>query len=327
MCPRPGMTFVDKVQVNKVHLRSIPYGYQENLNVAYRSGAEVAGRGRGVQTKVEPISDHMLVCLPEDAGANGYTVAAAVGDFYLLDPSCQSEYEGLKSLGSRSAPEESFRIPLHGQSYFLAQSVEISGETISFQLVYGSDVVPGRPPPSKFYTGSSVLLRGPKLVYNKDSSCIFSRLAAEEGTQCLGSACIRDAGDGPCRGLASCLDGLAAWSNRWELRNHIQERPQNWYIGMDRPEERLHFTHSSSGPRGGPSTATPDGQPVGYGGDGSCPELVPRDGNRLVPMARAVPRHVAPQQGENGMAAFYDCDLTWIVLWHRMSHLVFVSLV
>eukprot|EP00434_Breviolum_minutum_P035951 symbB.v1.2.031839.t1/scaffold3734.1/size51279/4 len=72
--------------------------------------------------------------------------------------------------------------------------------------------------------------------------------------------------------------------------------------------DSLLLRKSSSGPRGGVSTATPNGRPAGHGGDGSCPELLLDSSRRLRPMARALPRHVAPQNGENGIAIFYDCE-------------------
>eukprot|EP00438_Fugacium_kawagutii_P027014 Skav232512 [mRNA] locus=scaffold1096:642305:643866:+ [translate_table: standard] len=305
----------------------------ESISEAGTTGPPNVGPDRIPATgkrKAEPVTDHMLVCLPEDAGANGYTSdQPRIGDLYLLFEKCaKDDFQVEELLESES---RDWRIvQSDGQTFYVGAVVDLPGHRVSVQLV----------------NMKTFQLRGRTVQYEQSSACFVARVGIPSGSQCLGSACVTDAGGQlACGSLPSCLDGLAAWSNIWSLGNadrimtypyrkiysnptpydayQNQLRRQMYYSAGHQirpaqshaPQEpnsffkTMHFPVSSSGPRGGPSAATPDGQPVGHGGDGRCPELVPHGPDRLAPMARAVPRHVEPQQGENGMAMFYDCDL------------------
>ena len=240
--------------------------------------------------KKEPVTDHMLVCLPEDAGANGYNYSFQhIGDLYILDPKCAHD-----EFNAQAYQNQLQHFQINGENYYIGRIVDFQGKRTVVQLT------------NEFFQPT-----GSRVSYEKDSRCFVSRFGIEEGSQCLGSACVRKTpGQGPCGALASCLDGFAAWANVWPLGNprSMQSAPYNGY-NVFRYFDSLTLRKSSSGPRGGASTATPNGRPAGYGGEGSCPELLVDSSLRLTPMARAVPRHVAPQNGENGMAIFYDCGL------------------
>ena len=254
--------------------------------------------------KKEPVTDHMLVCLPEDAGANGYSSIQHIGDLYILDPKCAHD-----EFNARAYQNQLQHFQIDGESHYIARIVDFQGKPTVVQLT------------NEFFQPT-----GSRVSYEKDSRCFVSRIGIEQGSQCLGSACVREtSGQGPCGALASCLDGLAAWANVWPLGNPASIQPtandayngaynnKHYYDSHNHYYDSLTLRKSSSGPRGGASTATPNGRPAGHGGDGSCPELLLDSSLRLAPMARAVPRHVAPQNGENGMAIFYDCGLLIVI--------------
>ena len=234
--------------------------------------------------KKEPVTDHMLVCLPEDAGANGYNdTFYFIGDLYIVDPKCAQDDFNAHAYGTDAQHQ------INGENYYIGRIVDFQAKRHVFQL-----------------TNSNFQPFGSRVSYEKDSSCFVSEFGIEQGSQCLGSACVRETpGQGPCGALASCLDGLAAWANVWPLGNPTK---------IEGAYDSLLLRKSFSGPRGGVSTATPNGRPAGHGGDGSCPELLLNSSLRLRPMARALPRHVAPQNGENGIAIFYDCGLFFFIL-------------
>lgn len=251
-----------------------------NLNTEQYSISRRVIRDR----KKEPVTDHMLVCLPEDAGANGYNESFDfIGDLYILDPTCvQDDFN--PDLKRRGYQTDQLQHQINGENCYIGRIVDFQGKRNVFQLADG------------YFQPI-----GPRVSYEKGSRCFVS----EQGSQCLGSACVRETpGQGPCGALASCLDGLAAWANVLPLGNPTSVQNDGSY---SRRYDSLLLRKSSSGPRGGASTATPNGRPAGHGGEGSCPELLV-DSSRLAPMDRALPRHVAPQNGENGMAIFYDCE-------------------
>ena len=259
-----------------------------NLNREQYSIWGGGGSRSGIRDrKKEPVTDHMLVCLPEDAGANGYNNSVDfTGDLYILDPKCVHDEFHVQPYNTEQQHQ------INGENYYIGRIVDFQGKRNVFQLA-----------------DSSFQPFGPRVSYETDSRCFVSQFGIGQGSQCLGSACVRETpGQGPCGALASCLDGLAAWANVWPLGNPTS-------IGSYRPlYDRLLLRKSSSGPRGGASTATPNGRPAGHGGEGSCPELLSDSSLRLAPMARALPRHVAPHNGENGMAIFYDCGLFFFIL-------------
>ena len=248
--------------------------------------------------KKEPVTEHMLVCLPEDAGANGYNYSFQhIGDLYILDPKCAHD-----EFNAQAYQNQLQHFQINGENYYIGRIVDFQGKRTVLQLT------------NEFFQPT-----GSRVSYEKDSRCFVSRFGIEQGSQCLGSACVREtSGQGPCGAPASCLDGLAAWANVWPLGNpaSIQSPAYNGaYNNNNHYYDSLLLRKSSSGPRGGASTATPNGRPAGYGGEGSCPELLVDSSLRLTPMARAVPRHVAPQNGENGMAIFYDCGLLIVIFF------------
>ena len=287
---------------------------QYSISVEIMRGGTVF-RGENVirDRKKEPVTDHMLVCLPEDAGANGYNYSFQhIGDLYILDPKCaHDDFNQGHPSGYPYAPGYPYpsRYPnptpplqINRENYSIGRIVDFQGKRTVVQLV-------------------NVLFQpfGSRVSYEKDSRCFVSRFGIGQGSQCLGSACVRETpGQGPCGALASCLDGLAAWANVWPLGNPTSIGPSinvNYYNNNNNLYyDRLLLRKSSSGPRGGASTATPNGRPAGHGGEGSCPELLSDSSLRLTPMARALPRHVAPRNGENGMAIFYDCGLFFCIL-------------
>lgn len=250
--------------------------------------------------KKEPVTEHMLVCLPEDAGANGYNYSFQhIGDLYILDPKCAHD-----EFDAQAYQNQLQHFQINGENYYIGRIVDFQGKRTVLQLT------------NEFFQPT-----GSRVSYEKDSRCFVSRFGIEQGSQCLGSACVREtSGQGPCGAPASCLDGLAAWANVWPLGNpaSIQSPAYNGAYNNNNNNhyyDSLLLRKSSSGPRGGASTATPNGRPAGYGGEGSCPELLVDSSLRLTPMARAVPRHVAPQNGENGMAIFYDCGLLIVIFF------------
>ena len=239
----------------------------------------------------------MLVCLPQDAGANGYdSERLHTRNLYLLDEKCaQDDFSHFYRMGKI--------VQVDGKNYYVAMISEFSGKRIIVKLV-----------DSYYLEEPNDLYKQEGVSYEKDSACLFSRYGVEVGSQCLGSACVRDSPQSPCRGLPSCLDGLAAWSNVWSLGN--PKRIQTFTDSPIYPVRQWNFKTftlptSSSGPRGGLSTATPNGQPAGHGGDGTCPDLI-SSGVGLSPMNAAVPKHAAPRRGEDGRAVFYKCALSEI---------------
>ena len=258
-----------------------------NLNREQYSISDESSPSRDVirDRKKEPVTDHMLVCLPEDAGANGYNYSFEhTGDLYVLDPKCVHDEFNVQGYQTDQLQHQ-----INGENYYIGRIVDFQGQRAVVQLA-----------DRRFQP------IGSRVSYEKDSRCFFFRFGIELGGQCLGSACVRKTpGQGPCKALASCLDGLAAWANVWPLGNPTSVQP--YY-------DRLLLRKSSSGPRGGASPATPNGRPAGHGGEGSCPELLLDFSLWLAPMARALPRHVAPHNGENGMAIFYDCGLFFFIL-------------
>lgn len=102
------------------------------------------------------------------------------------------------------------------------------------------------------------------------------------GTSCLGVACVRSQPGGACEALPSCLNGLASWINRLELGSRDPSR-----LGFE--EQPLVLPLSRQGPKGGAALAgSPTGDAAGHGGDGSCPELVPRTDSKPPVLQRSV---------------------------------------
>ena len=205
--------------------------------------------------KKEPVTDHMLVCLPEDAGANGYSSIQHIGDLYILDPKCAHD-----EFNARAYQNRLQHFQIDGESHYIARIVDFQGKRTVVQLT------------NEFFQPT-----GSRVSYEKDSRCFVSRIGIEQGSQCLGSACVREtSGQGPCGALASCLDGLAAWANVWPLGNPASIQPtandayngaynnKHYYDSHNHYYDSLTLRKSSSGPRGGASTATPNGRPAGH---------------------------------------------------------------
>lgn len=226
--------------------------------------------------KVDPPSDHMLVCLPTRSGAYGSDYGITVQDTVY------------------------------------SKGIVLTDKNIIPDGVEGTVV--GVTPVQTGGVRVTIDFPGQRVGVDPDYADVYLIARPFNQTQCIGVACVRQQPGGVCKALPSCLDGVAAWLGILDISNGATLSSPGASTTLEGKSIDLSsgayvdLKLSSSGPRGGAAMAsTPTGEPAGHGGDGSCPELVPPLGATAGSLADARPSVPAPFNGEPGLAVFYSC--------------------